>query len=516
MTLLAMLVPAAYLPGVVSTTTMGRWGLMSLASAWFIVTLKDVTMTPSHWMGLAFLVWCAVSFFWTPSPWDTAGELLRLALLAVVFVAASGIADLGRFSSALALGVLLSAPFAVAEFLGVEPVVKYGHAISGLFGNRDMLAEIATASSILCLFRRQWILGALILALAASTGSREVPLMLLASVTFYALTQRWFLVIALAAVLACVLAYADSALAHRFSSMNMRLDIWETTILNVSLIGYGLGSYATLVPYFEFAHSEILQYAFELGAGSLFLWGVFLYATDPLRPSGQTAERATLAALFASCVVSFPLHMPATAFLIAALAGYLSGCRHRAARPEPLVRSVHFEDPAGARDPGTRPLRETDSQYFTVSDGSQPSPSAGVLSAVVQRIGDKMNKFALALIAFVLASAPALAQNAPFNSPSTTSAVQTLAAKAATLSVAACNNPNGSVQFVQVFDTTGVVTPGTTPPRMSLPLAASTATVLPLGAGFVNGIKFFGSTTATGGSSPGTPLNCVFTFRFGN
>lgn len=127
----------------------------------------------------------------------------------------------------------------------------------------------------------------------------------------------------------------------------------------------------------------------------------------------------------------------------------------------------------------------------------------------------KKHLIALALSAALLGSAPALAQNAPFNSPSTTNSVQILATKAATLAVAACNNPNASVSFVQMFDTTGAVTIGTTPPRISIPLPPSTAVSIPLGAGFIRGIKFAGTTTATGGTSPGTPLNCVFTFRFG-
>lgn len=78
-----------------------------------------------------------------------------------------------------------------------------------------------------------------------------------------------------------------------------------------------------------------------------------------------------------------------------------------------------------------------------------------------------------------------------------------------------CANTNASVAFVQVFDaaTATVITLGTTPPKMSLPVQSSGITGLVLGTSFLNGIKVAATTTATGNTATGTALDCTFGFN---
>lgn len=325
------MIPVSYTPWTVSSTMVGRWAVIGLGAAYLIVTLKRVTMSPAHWMGLLFLSWCALGFLWSASPWDTAGELLRLALLAVVFAAASMVKDLDRFSSILALGVLFSIPFAVAQWFGYKPVTDFGPSVSGLFGNRDMLAEMACATAILILVQRRWVLGFILLALAFSTGSREPGVMLVAAALFLG-RRRIILMTVLFVVPFVAFVLLDAhMIAQRMISVDLRLEMWQVAIANLRAAGFGLGMFPLVFPQYEFAHNEYVHYAFELGIGSVFLWGVMLYAIRPFDPSGdQMPERAALTSIAASCLVSFPLHMPATGFLFVALAGYLSGCRYRA------------------------------------------------------------------------------------------------------------------------------------------------------------------------------------------
>lgn len=71
-----------------------------------------------------------------------------------------------------------------------------------------------------------------------------------------------------------------------------------------------------------------------------------------------------------------------------------------------------------------------------------------------------------------------------------------------------CSNANASVEYVQLFDTTATVTPGTTAPYFFVALGASQTTSLQLGVRFFSEVQLIAATTPTGGSAPGTALNC--------
>lgn len=77
-----------------------------------------------------------------------------------------------------------------------------------------------------------------------------------------------------------------------------------------------------------------------------------------------------------------------------------------------------------------------------------------------------------------------------------------------------CNNPNGSVVFVQIFDVVGTVTVGTTPPKLSIPLPASTTTLVGgLNVNMFNAIQVAATTAITGGTAPATALPCNVIFQ---
>lgn len=68
---------------------------------------------------------------------------------------------------------------------------------------------------------------------------------------------------------------------------------------------------------------------------------------------------------------------------------------------------------------------------------------------------------------------------------------------------------------VQVFDTAGSVTLGTTVPTMVYEVAGGAAVNLEIsqGVSMVNGIKFAVATTCTGNTAPGSGLNITFYFK---
>lgn len=135
---------------------------------------------------------------------------------------------------------------------------------------------------------------------------------------------------------------------------------------------------------------------------------------------------------------------------------------------------------------------------------------------------DRMKLFGAAVFAalgllLAISGSSAWAQANSGDQPKTAIAlsttVVTISGKAGQLVYAACGNPNAALTYVQVFDTTGAVTLGTTVPTVVLPLPVSNSASLPLNANFFKGIKLAATTTATGNTAPGTPINCTFTFR---
>lgn len=79
-----------------------------------------------------------------------------------------------------------------------------------------------------------------------------------------------------------------------------------------------------------------------------------------------------------------------------------------------------------------------------------------------------------------------------------------------------CYNPNASVAYVQIFDiaTTGGVTLGTTVPKWSIAIPATSAANLSrLGLSFSSGIQVAATTTAKGSTATGSALDCNFGYR---
>ena len=91
----------------------------------------------------------------------------------------------------------------------------------------------------------------------------------------------------------------------------------------------------------------------------------------------------------------------------------------------------------------------------------------------------------------------------------------TVKAAAGELGAYHCLNPNTSAAYVQVFDTAGAVTVGTTTPVLSLGLPASSGGNLEwtMGLHFANAIKVAATTTATGATAPATAVDCNFAYK---
>lgn len=78
-----------------------------------------------------------------------------------------------------------------------------------------------------------------------------------------------------------------------------------------------------------------------------------------------------------------------------------------------------------------------------------------------------------------------------------------------------CLNPNAAVSYIQLFDTSGAVTLGSTVPELSLGLPANDGGNIEWGMGihFANAIKVAVTTTAQGSTAPGSGVDCNFAFK---
>lgn len=345
--LLTLSMTLAYVPGIPSAAHAGRWVVLALGAAILVWGVR-VRPTVAHWMGLLLLVWMALGVSWAFSPADALGDLWRWTAAAVLFCVAAETTDLTPALKALVIGVSVSAPFSISQALGYPLVLTLGDAnlATGLWLSKNCMAEVAAVALIVAASLRLWwgLPGPLVCL--ALVGGREGVLMMAAAIGTLVWgrinwTQR---IVGLTACSILVALAATRSAPGQWGFINDRLEIWAWTADHLSLTGWGLGSFASARPDYEFSHNELLQYAFELGLGVLPLIGVVWYA---LASNRGGPEEAALAALLAAAAVWFPLHAPATVLLFAVLAGYLCGRRGRAVRTQSQGRA--------ARQPGAEP-----------------------------------------------------------------------------------------------------------------------------------------------------------------
>jgi hypothetical protein len=333
------LATVAYLPGVLSVSTLGRWLVLALAASAGLMLVSSgrrgkPVLGTGHWLALLFLAYVAVSMSWSVSPLDTAGALVQYAILAGLFLISSlGRDHLRAATTAISAGLLISLLIAVVQLLGHDLPIRATDVPAGLFLSRNALGEISAVVLVLAVCQRNWIAAPVPLALVAISGSRGA-LFAVAVATLYLLWQvapwRLALPLTLSAVLAGWFALALDALdGTRYASMMLRLEIWDVTAVNVTPLGFGAGTFAAALPFYEHAHNEPLQLMFELGSGFLILAGVFWYAILQRR---ELSSRVALVAWIAASVVSFPLHHPLGAALVAVILGSLCGAHDRERR----------------------------------------------------------------------------------------------------------------------------------------------------------------------------------------
>jgi hypothetical protein len=340
----AFAVASAFIPGIMSNALAGRYAAIALGVP-LVAPLAWRFSPPIKACLAAGLAWSAASLMIAPDPYDSALQLYFMVLLIGVMGAASQVQDLDGPLSGACLGVGVSSAVCLVGLLGYEPVdqSQFGPLhYAGLFYNSEVLTEFAAPLLVWAILKNRPLLVACTILPLLINGSR-VAVGAAGVALVYGFwprsgRARVALLCAAALALAAVLLYLTAA-NHKLGSIGLRLIFWLSTIYAITPLGHGLGWFRSANLSTEFAHSDVLQALAELGLGacSFAVIPVFIF----LRRGQPRAEIAAFIVLAIELVVSFPLHVPASAFLVAVLAGYLARDCDPLYEPRPDSRIHH-------------------------------------------------------------------------------------------------------------------------------------------------------------------------------
>ena len=340
MALVAFLVSVAYWPHSPAFAVAPKWAVLAVGlpvALWYV----RLRMTAAHWLGLGLIVYAAASLAWTPVLWDGLQGMWELLLVAAAFCIGAERDDLGEVYLGFAMGLIPSAVLAILQHFNISPVLQLiGPA--GLFGNKNFMGETAALVVIglaASRVRLDWCFLPAPVVCVILSGSRAAWLGLLVAAAIWG-WQRWRYGTAAAEAMVCVIGLAVIIWQpYLVDTLKAREAIWGDAIHGLTWQGHGIASFYAdvtwraqpqplLIQRTEHAHNDLLEMAFELGPAALLFLAVLALAFG----APGEIERMVLAAFLVEAAFGFPLHMPATAFLGALVAGCLCGRRGRLQR----------------------------------------------------------------------------------------------------------------------------------------------------------------------------------------
>lgn len=323
------LIGVAYLPGILSAASMPRWWAVSIGIP-VLCRLDPIDLRPAiRWALFVMIGWGAVLAARSPVPLLSFFDLYTFTLLALAMVAgASNHAD--GIIVGILWGCAVSSAISIIQAAGIDTGaigITETSSPSGLFQNREVLAETAAPLLVWAIVARRWV-GATMMVIPLLLCSSRVAVFAACVGLLWAWRVPPFMrvvvgISAIAAGLGSIVLLGADKMASALS----RLVLWGSSTMSLSWAGRGPGWWAETHPpgLTEFAHSDVLQAGTELGLASVGLWVIMYSAWS--NADGDRAMRAAFVAGAVECAVSFPLHTPAAGFLIAVLAGHL--CRDR-------------------------------------------------------------------------------------------------------------------------------------------------------------------------------------------
>lgn len=382
--LLTFLTGVAYIPGLPSYATAGRWAVVGIGSTFLLCRAGRLKFTTAHWIGVAFLAWCAALFATAFSFWDHLGAFTQLIFLAAAFCVAAEADDLVGAWLGICLAAVVNAVVGAAQFSGYAGVPTIFH-YTGLLDTRAAAIEFAVFALIGAVYLRSKIFAIAPVVTIALLGGREWFVAILCAGFAWSLIDlrrreraAFVAMIAVLIPVAVLLLWISDDPTRWVGSIEDRFSIWRDVGARLTWTGHGLGTLAIAFQTYEFAHNEFLQYAFEAGIGSALLWGVFVYAAVWHSETG-IAERAAVAAAASMAFVYFPLHEPSSALVIALCAGHLAGLRGRDRVAELAGRAYRGRSISDAEPVGAGAVCAAGFGGNDIPAGSKPAMGVGEL-----------------------------------------------------------------------------------------------------------------------------------------
>jgi hypothetical protein len=346
MTLWSGAVAVAFWPAILAAAYTPRWAMVGVGAPLMPRFDPRAVSKPILWMLLWSLAAAALSLRMSPDVQGGALELFLMALLCGVFVIGAGLDSLDQVMMGAAIGIGVSSIFCmlqVANLVDMHQMTGAAWRYPGLFLNSELLGEFAAPVLAWAIVQKRWWLVAVILPAAVLSNSRVGALALLAALAWTwrprSIAGTAFLVACLIGIGILTTLYFDLIMdtgIGRLQSAGTRVVVWGATIMAFTWIGNGLGWFQVAHPPEEFAHSDVLQSIAEVGPAALVFLAVPVLIF--MRQRGTHAERAAFIVVCIEALVSFPLHMPASGFLAAIIAGYLAGNGSGIRVPEPVRR----------------------------------------------------------------------------------------------------------------------------------------------------------------------------------
>ncbi len=337
--LLGFAIMVAYLPNIVGAVVPTGWAAMWIIAPIYLLKCK-IEITLIHILGLIFLTYASLSLIWSPHGYYA---LMQILALASVFVWGASLIDLKKVVIGLSVGLCISALISILNI----PVYRVTDKFAGLFVNSNIFAEVSGMLLILILIYKLWwyipvvIPGLLVssravviglgisLALMAWTKSKLLSVIILIGswLTAWLMTFSVSINITSDNIANGTIFYSNP---ERIASISERISIWKDMLLGLTIFGHGVGSYQYEYPLYAKhmnvlidrpieAHNDILQLIFEFGIGLIPLAIIVISLL-------KVNDDHRFALLFFGIIglFGFPLHVPATAFMVAVVAGYLA------------------------------------------------------------------------------------------------------------------------------------------------------------------------------------------------
>lgn len=290
--------------------------------------MPRVRMTALHWLGAAWLAYATASLWWSPSGSES---IWHMGVIAGCFAWGSTLrgGDMRPLWIGLALGVTVNSVIVLFQVNGIT-VVPQTHPPAGLLVNKMVLGWLA-AMVLIALIREQlwWFIPGVLPSFLLTEARAAALAFCVAGVAWlWPRNRKCAVVIALGIVLMAAGVWKSN---YRISSIDERAAIWADTWDALTPSGRGIGSYLYYFPLIdtrldtsvgraEHAHSDYLEFAFELGVGALPLFALAAMVFAVRRET----ERLVFLAYLVIAIFGFPSFIPATAAVGAVVAGRLA------------------------------------------------------------------------------------------------------------------------------------------------------------------------------------------------